>query len=97
MRRDGTEFQGEVACSLLARTRDGAPMSMAVAVRDTSHRLAADAGLREALSLLSATLESTADGILVVGGDGRIAGVNNQFVSMWGVPRNCWPPRTTRP
>ncbi|HSL36800.1 MAG TPA: diguanylate cyclase, partial [Arthrobacter sp.] len=87
VRRDGTEFQGEVACSLLVQDTDGAPLSMAVAVRDTSHRLAADAGLREALSLLSATLESTADGILVVGGDGRIASVNNQFVSMWGVPR----------
>ena len=88
VRRDGTEFQGEVACSLLLGDTPGAPLSMAVAVRDTSHRLAADAGLRDALSLLSATLESTADGILVVGGDGRIAGVNNQFVSMWGVPRN---------
>lgn len=87
VRRDGTEFQGEVACSLLVQDSDGAPLSMAVAVRDTSHRLAADAGIREAMSLLSATLESTADGILVVGGDGRIAGVNNQFISMWGVPR----------
>ena len=87
VRRDGTEFQGEVACSLLVQDTSGAPRSMAVAVRDTSHRLAADAGLRDALSLLSATLESTADGILVVGRDGRIAGVNNQFVAMWGVPR----------
>lgn len=87
LRRDGTEFQGEVACSLLAQDSDDAPVSMAVAVRDTSHRQAADAGLREAMSLLSATLESTADGILVVGGDGRIAGVNNQFISMWGIPR----------
>ena len=87
VRRDGTEFQGEVACALVPRENDDAPISMAVAVRDTSHRLAADAGLREAMSLLSATLESTADGILVVGSDGRIAGVNNQFVSMWGIPR----------
>ena len=87
VRRDGTEFQGEVACSLLVQDSDDAPVSMAVAVRDTSHRLAADAGLREAMSLLSATLESTADGILVVGGDGRIASVNNQFISMWGIPR----------
>ena len=87
VRRDGTEFQGEVACALLAQDSDDAPVSMAVAVRDTSHRLAADAGLREAMSLLSATLESTADGILVVAGDGRIAGVNNQFITMWGIPR----------
>ncbi|KUM37768.1 diguanylate cyclase [Arthrobacter sp. EPSL27] len=90
VRRDGTEFQGEVACSLLAQDSGGdptAPRSMAVSVRDTSHRLAADAGLREAMSLLTATLESTADGILVVDSDGRIDGVNNQFISMWGIPR----------
>ncbi|WP_374724927.1 EAL domain-containing protein [Arthrobacter ginsengisoli] len=87
LRRDGTEFQAEVACSLLVGDTADAPVSMAAAVRDTSHRLAADAGLREALSLLSATLESTADGILVVAGDGRIASVNNRFTSMWGIPR----------
>lgn len=90
LRRDGTEFQGEVACSLLApdsAVDPSTPRSMAVSVRETSHRLAADGDLREAMSLLTATLESTADGILVVDSDGRIAGVNNQFISMWGIPR----------
>ena len=103
VRRDGTEFQGELTYALLpdggaaataaaraahpANPAPAHPVSMAVTVRDTSHRLQADAGLREAMSLLSATLESTADGILVVGREGRIAGVNNQFVSMWGIPR----------
>lgn len=38
------------------------------------------------MSLLSATLESTADGILVVGIDGKIAGINEQFTTMWGIP-----------
>ncbi|XAS64882.1 EAL domain-containing protein [Micrococcaceae bacterium Sec5.8] len=87
VRRDGTEFQGEVACALLTGDTANAPVSMVAAVRDTSHRVAADAGLREAMSLLTATLESTADGILVVAADGRVASVNNQFVSMWGIPR----------
>ncbi|MFF2030340.1 EAL domain-containing protein [Arthrobacter sp. NPDC058192] len=96
-RRDGTEFQAEVAGALLVT--DGGPgentsqgtgegtASMIAAIRDTSHRPATDDGLRAAMSLLSATLESTADGILVVSSDGEIAGVNNQFVSMWGIPR----------
>ncbi|MGO4493840.1 diguanylate cyclase, partial [Arthrobacter sp. 2YAF22_2] len=53
----------------------------------TSARTEEDARLREALSLLAATLESTADGILVVGADGRISSLNNQFLSMWGIPR----------
>ena len=60
---------------------------MSVSVRAMQHREEPDDGLREAMSLLSATLESTADGILVVGTDGQIAGVNEQFVSMWGIPR----------
>ncbi len=39
-----------------------------------------------ALSLLEATLESTADGILVVDNAGRIAGHNEKFREMWGIP-----------
>ena len=85
LRRDGTEFQGEVAGSILVSSEGTA--SMIAAVRDTSHRPESDDSLREATSLLSATLESTADGILVVSSEGEIAGVNNQFLTMWGIPR----------
>jgi len=53
----------------------------------TSARTEEDARLREAMSLLSATLESTADGILVVSAGGRISSVNNQFLTMWGIDR----------
>jgi diguanylate cyclase (GGDEF)-like protein/PAS domain S-box-containing protein len=84
VRADGSEFPGEVACSLF-EAASGTCMS--VTVRDKSHQQASDSALREAMSLLSATLESTADGILVVSSDGQIAGVNDQFVSMWGIPR----------
>ena len=85
LRKDDTEFKGEVACALLDTA---AGPSMSVSVRTTQHRETPDDGLREAMSLLSATLESTADGILVVDTDGQIAGVNEQFVSMWGIPRD---------
>ena len=97
LRRDGTEFQAEVAGSIFvtgagagAGTGEGTghgTVSMIAAVRDTSHRPENDDSLREAMSLLSATLESTADGILVVSSAGEIAGVNNQFLTMWGIPR----------
>ena len=53
----------------------------------TSARTEEDARLRDAMSLLSATLESTADGILVVSAEGRISSVNNKFLAMWGIPR----------
>lgn len=41
--------------------------------------------LRESLSLLGATLESTADGILVVDGKGKIKGFNQQFKDIWRI------------
>lgn len=80
---DGTEFAAEMAGSLLG-SPDG-PLLL-VSIRSTSHRKAADADLREAMSLLTATLESTADGILVISSDGSVAGFNDQFLQMWGIP-----------
>jgi PAS domain S-box-containing protein len=38
------------------------------------------------ISLLRATLESTADGILVVDSSGKISDFNNQFAQMWRIP-----------
>ncbi|MCC6272894.1 MAG: PAS domain S-box protein [Deltaproteobacteria bacterium] len=39
-----------------------------------------------ALSLLQATLDSTADGILVVDRDAKIVGFNKKFLEMWRIP-----------
>ncbi|MEM9121334.1 MAG: PAS domain S-box protein [Cyanobacteria bacterium P01_F01_bin.56] len=39
-----------------------------------------------ALSLLQATFESTADGLLVVNREGQILGHNQKFLEMWGLP-----------
>jgi two-component system sensor histidine kinase/response regulator len=44
--------------------------------------------LAQTASLLSTTLESTADGILVVGRDGKIESFNAKFAEMWGIPRS---------
>jgi two-component system, sensor histidine kinase and response regulator len=41
---------------------------------------------KNTLSLLSATLESTADGILVGNKDGKIAIFNRKFAEMWRIP-----------
>ncbi|BAS07822.1 uncharacterized signaling protein CC_0091 [Arthrobacter sp. Hiyo4] len=83
LHRDGTEFSAEVAGSLLD---DGGTQVLLVSVRSTEHRKGADADLLKAMSLLTATLESTADGILVISSDGSVAGFNDQFLKMWGIP-----------
>ncbi len=42
--------------------------------------------LKSSLSLLSASLESTADGILIVDRKGKIARWNQKFIDMWKIP-----------
>jgi diguanylate cyclase (GGDEF)-like protein/PAS domain S-box-containing protein len=54
--------------------------------RDISERKRAEAELEQSISTLYATLEATADGILVVDGQGNIANFNRRFTEMWHVP-----------
>lgn len=58
-----------------------------VSVRSLSdNQIAPPSQMQELVSLLNATLESTADGILVVGTDGRITGTNSRFAELWQIP-----------
>jgi diguanylate cyclase (GGDEF)-like protein/PAS domain S-box-containing protein len=66
--------------------RDGRPAVLAGTSQDVTDQRRAESELREALSLLSATLDSTADGILVVGTDGVITSFNRMFAEMWRIP-----------
>jgi diguanylate cyclase (GGDEF)-like protein len=70
-----------------ASGRAGQPArSVCGSVQDVTDRREAEAGLRQALSLLEATLDATADGILVVDRNGRIASFNRRFAEMWRIP-----------
>jgi PAS domain S-box-containing protein len=55
---------------------------------DVTERRRAEADREQAVSLLQATLESTADGILVVDEEGRIASFNGKFAEMWQIPQD---------
>jgi PAS domain S-box-containing protein len=72
--------------TFVVRSPDGAVIGGATIARDITERKRGERELQETLSLLSATLESTADGILVVDPQGRISSFNGKFVEMWRLP-----------
>jgi diguanylate cyclase (GGDEF)-like protein/PAS domain S-box-containing protein len=56
-------------------------------VRDVTSRKRADEEIKRTVSLLQATFESTADGLLVVDTDGAIVSFNQRFAQMWSIPQ----------
>ncbi|MDD3323198.1 MAG: PAS domain S-box protein [Paludibacter sp.] len=58
-----------------------------VIINDITQRKKAENDLKTSFSLLNATLESTADGILVVNLDGIATIYNQKFVEMWNIPQ----------
>ena len=54
--------------------------------KDISERKRAEAELEQSVSTLHATLEATADGILVVDRQGKIFNFNRRFTEMWHIP-----------
>ncbi|HEX7654575.1 MAG TPA: PAS domain S-box protein, partial [Verrucomicrobiae bacterium] len=58
----------------------------AVVFSDITERVKYEEESREKNSLLEATLEATADGILVVSGEGTVTSYNRRFTGLWHLP-----------
>ena len=83
LRRDGSKMLVGIHSSVVNYQGDWAILSIN---RDITERERTRIELETSLSLLQATLESTADGILVVDNNGRMVTFNQKFTEMWRIP-----------
>jgi PAS domain S-box-containing protein len=87
MRADGTEFPIELTVTRIPGP--GMPVFTAF-IRDITERKRAEQELQHSVSLLRATLEATAEGVLVVSSEGKITSYNKRMAQMWGIPENIF-------
>lgn len=71
--------------TVLERDPSGKVIQLIGTAWDTTERKNTELAMRETVSRMLATLESTADGILVVDLEGRIQDFNRQFLKTWGM------------
>ncbi len=84
--RAGKTLHYACTASVALRGDEGMPAAIIEISRDITERKAIEEGLKTSSSLLRSTLESTADGILVVDRAGKPIDFNRKFVEMWHIP-----------
>ncbi len=82
--RDGRRIPVEASVSYITYKGRRAVQGI---LRDITERKHAEEGLKQMLSILQSTLESTADGILLVDLYGKIITFNRKFAQMWRIPQ----------
>lgn len=85
-RRNGS-YATVIDRGYVVRDEFGRPKRMVGAMFDLTPQKRAQEELQDSVGLLEATLESTADGILVVDRDGHIIKYNQKFADMWEIPQ----------
>lgn len=80
--KDGRVFERHAEPHLL----DGRRIGRIISYRDITLAVQAEQQLKASLALQKATLESTADGILVVDHERKVVSANSKFQQLWRVP-----------
>ena len=84
LRQDGTTIQVERRVTRVQLGHEGPFYT--VSIRDKSEQRRVENQMEELIAELRATLESTADGILVANMAGAIRAYNNRFAELWDLP-----------
>jgi PAS domain S-box-containing protein len=85
VRKDGSIVDVALTLSPIMES-EGMVVGTSVIARNITAQKMAEQERESSLSLLSATLESTNDGILVVDRENNIVRINQMFLEMWGIP-----------
>jgi two-component system, sensor histidine kinase len=85
IRKDGTLVPTTVSARVVSREGRGLAHSF---LRDITERRKAEDQIARSMSLLKATLESTADGILVIDAQGKVVNANQRFSQLWNIPQD---------
>lgn len=88
VRKDGTTFPVHLRSDVVTN-HAGQPIGVITTCEDITQQRKANDQLDLSLSLLRATLESTADGILVVNKAGEIVIHNRKFQEMWNIQNDA--------
>ena len=83
--RDGHRVWLELATSGVY-TPEGKLQAIQGVARDITERKAYEDQLAQSVSLLRATIEASANGLLVVDLQGKVTICNHHFLDMWGIP-----------
>ncbi|MBI5631246.1 MAG: PAS domain S-box protein [Elusimicrobia bacterium] len=85
LHKDGRPLEVSLTLSPI-KNKSGQMTGVSVIARDITKEKTAQKELESSASLLRTTLDSTADGILVVDTRGKITLFNQKFVQMWRIP-----------
>ncbi|HEX2062292.1 MAG TPA: EAL domain-containing protein, partial [Thermoanaerobaculia bacterium] len=102
LRNDEYVFAGadgeriDLTLSIAPVVHDGEPAGAVIIGRDIRDRKRAEREILQAVTLLQSTLDSTADGILVIGHGGQILSYNHRFLEMWDLPQTIMDVRDDR-
>ena len=86
----------DLTLSIAPVLQDGESAGAVIIGRDMRERKRAEREVLQAVTLLQSTLDSTADGILVIAGDNHILSYNQRFVDMWHIPQPVMDSRDDR-
>ena len=85
LKKEGTIVWGAVTVSTI-RDRDDHFLNFLAMIEDITARKQAEEEKERIISLQKATIESTADGILVIDHAGKITDFNQRFAQLWRIP-----------